>query len=435
MLRSLLTSAQGKSALPATPTFPTPVHIIPPPAVASTSTEITAAPAPERCCLYCGHPLFATPRAIKVRCPKCLQELPAKHLTLTSDPGEPRILTAGKIIIPEGTQIAAELVACNVDIAGFLLGDILASHTCHIRKQGKLAGNILCRNLHLEPGAELQGQIELIKSTSSNTKMFSRRPWPPRLLAGDHLRHSLQYSSSTRGVRQMPRASIALFAILLAASSAFAAEPEQDVQLQRSLDQPITLNLQKVPLAEAFKQIASTAKIPLQVDPASYDLLPYGDTTQVSIEFNQSQLRQALQEVLVPLGLEESVVGGTVLIRPSSPLAHIGRRADWEELKLLKDLWSSEIRPPANGAALNLPDAIRAAVDGRKDLLLPMPADSTGAQAPSPPPPTRPSTRSPRKPPCLPTAPSICTASSPIKSGSSKPAHSTADPPGATSAS
>ena len=161
MLRSLLTSAQGKSALTGTHTFPTPVRIIPPPAVASVSTEIT--PAPERCCLYCGHPLFAPPRAAKIRCPKCLQELPAKHLTLSQDPGEPRILTAGRIIVPENTQIAAQLVACNVDIAGHVLGDILASHTCHIREHAKIAGNILCRRLHLEPGAELTGQIELIK--------------------------------------------------------------------------------------------------------------------------------------------------------------------------------------------------------------------------------------------------------------------------------
>ena len=163
MLRSLLTSAQGKSALPATPTFPVPTRFIPPPFFSNSEDSEKHAPAPERCCLYCGHPLFAPPRAIKVRCPKCLQELPAKHLTVSDDPGEPRILTAGKIIVPEGTQIAAELVACNIDIAGMVLGNILASHTCHIRKQGKIAGNILCRRINLEPGAELQGQIELIK--------------------------------------------------------------------------------------------------------------------------------------------------------------------------------------------------------------------------------------------------------------------------------
>ncbi len=175
----------------------------------------------------------------------------------------------------------------------------------------------------------------------------------------------------------MHAARIAIFSTCLLALAGlhpcvFAADTSPDVELQRALDQAVTLNLQKVSLAEAFKQIAATAKIPLQVDPASYDLLPYGDTTLVSIDFNQSQLRQALQEVLVPLGLEESVVGGVVLIRPSSALSHIGRRADWEELKLLKDLWASDIKAPAAGA-FSLPDAIRGALDNRRELLIPMP--------------------------------------------------------------
>ena len=81
------------------------------------------------------------------------------------------------------------------------------------------------------------------------------------------------------------------------------------LRLQRALDQPITLALQKVELAEAFKQIASTAKISLQVDPACYDLLPYGATTRVSVDFKQSKLRDALDEVLIPLGLQKSVTG------------------------------------------------------------------------------------------------------------------------------
>lgn len=175
------------------------------------------------------------------------------------------------------------------------------------------------------------------------------------------------------------RIALGLLVVVAFSAALRAADPGQDVQLQRALDQPLTLNLEKVQLSEAFKQIAAAAKIPLQVDAASYDLLPYGDTTQVSIEFNESQLREALQEVLVPLGLQESVVDGVVLIRPSSALAHIGRRADWEELKLLKELWTSDIKAPAAGAALSLPDAIRAALDGRRDLLVPMPPDATGS--------------------------------------------------------
>jgi hypothetical protein len=165
-------------------------------------------------------------------------------------------------------------------------------------------------------------------------------------------------------------------AVVLCAAGTSTRGAEPDVALQRALDQPVTLVLKKEPLSGVFKQIAATAKIPLQVDPASYDLLPYGDTTQVSVEFNQSRLRDALQDVLVPLGLQEEVAGNVVLIRPSSALAHIGRRADWEELKLLKELWDTELKPVKGGTGaaggFSLQTSIRAALDGRKDLLVPM---------------------------------------------------------------
>ena len=181
----------------------------------------------------------------------------------------------------------------------------------------------------------------------------------------------------------MPRLPIAcaLALALIAMPAASAADPEPDVQLQRALDHPVTLTLDKKPLSEAFKQIAAAAKIPLQVDPASYELLPYGDTTQVSVEFKQSRLRDALQGVLMPLGLQDTVVGSAVLIRPSSPLLHIGRKADWEELKLMKELWgppdSRELEMPASGQ-FNLINAIRAAMDGRKDLIVSLPVETTG---------------------------------------------------------
>ena len=137
-----------------------------------------------------------------------------------------------------------------------------------------------------------------------------------------------------------------LITFLGAASLALAAEQGggQDVQLQRTLDQPFDLKLDKVELSEAFKQIAAAAKINLQVDPACYNALPYGSTTRVSADFRQSKLRDAIEEVLVPLGLQQAVSGSTVIIRPSSPLLHIGRKAEWEELRLLQDLRTTEIK-------------------------------------------------------------------------------------------
>ncbi len=215
----------------------------------------------------------------------------------------------------------------------------------------------------------------------------------------------------------MPQASLATFLLTIAAIArlATAAPPSApaapapqspEIALQRTLDQPITLDLQKVELSEAFTQIAAAAKISLQVDPACYDLLPYGSTTRVSASFRQSRLRDALEEVLIPLGLQQTVSGAgaggsVVIIRPSDPLAHIGRRAEWEELKLLQDLRTSpdltapppspnapgfaappgSPAPPPVASPFNLTDAIRTALDGRKDLIVSIPPDAPNVPA------------------------------------------------------
>lgn len=150
-----------------------------------------------------------------------------------------------------------------------------------------------------------------------------------------------------------------------------------EVALQRALDQPITLTLPTTELHEAFNRIAAEAKIPLQVDPACYDLLPYGRTTRIEFEARQSKLRETLEDLLVPLGLQQTVTGKSILIRPSAPLFHIGHRATWEELKLLQDLHTAQDlkptpAPPAGSSApaFDLTTALRAALDGRKDLIV-----------------------------------------------------------------
>jgi hypothetical protein len=176
----------------------------------------------------------------------------------------------------------------------------------------------------------------------------------------------------------MPRKYVAIAGLLLCALAARGADSESEIALQRALDQPLTLTLDGVALSEAFKQIASAAKIPLQVDPACYELLPYGETTRVSVDFKQSRLRDSLDVLLMPLSLQTVIAGKVVMIQPSSALRHIGRRADWEELKLLKELWSSpDLKAPAGGP-FSLVDAIRGAMEGRKDLIVQIPGEANG---------------------------------------------------------
>jgi hypothetical protein len=164
------------------------------------------------------------------------------------------------------------------------------------------------------------------------------------------------------------RGLVALWCLLGVGGVVRAADVGAEVGLQRVLDQPFNLTLTKTPLSDAFKQIAATAKISMQVDPACYDLLPYGATTLVSADFRQSKLRDAIEEVLVPLGLQQAVSGATVIVRPSGPLSRIGRRAYWEELKLLQDLRNTEVKAGADGG-FDFKTAVRAALD-RPELVV-----------------------------------------------------------------
>src|SRR4051812_36185694 len=82
-----------------------------------------------------------------------------------------------------------------------------------------------------------------------------------------------------------------------------AADTNAEIALQRALDKSFDLTLKGTELSEAFKQIATNGQIALQVDPACYDALPYGATTRVSADFRQSKLRDAIEQLLVPLGL------------------------------------------------------------------------------------------------------------------------------------
>ena len=194
-------------------------------------------------------------------------------------------------------------------------------------------------------------------------------------------------------VRRLVAASavVLICASAVAPMQAFAADvpPSEsaaaEVALQRALDQPFNLVLEKIEIAEAFKRIAATAKISLSVDPACYDFLPYGATTRVSADFRNSKLRDAIEQVLITLGLQQTVSGSTVIIRPSAPLMHIGRRAQLSELKLLQDLRSdqNELMPPTiapsagtQPAPLDWTTAIRTALD-RRNIVVSMEGDTT----------------------------------------------------------
>jgi hypothetical protein len=119
---------------------------------------------PERCCVFCGHALYVPAKATMVRCPVCSREISVADVMLSGDVQKAEeIVTAGKIVVSIGARVAADLVGCVVEVSGKVLGDILASQVCRVRCTAKVSGRILCRQLVLEPGAEVTGLVETVK--------------------------------------------------------------------------------------------------------------------------------------------------------------------------------------------------------------------------------------------------------------------------------
>ena len=129
----------------------------------SLSPDLDKRDRPTHCCVYCGHTVYAPPRAPHVHCPKCYRQISVKDILLTGTVTSDRFLTAGKIIVAPHAHITAELVACHVDLAGEVHGTILASQSCTVHPTAKHVGTLLTRYLNIETGATLHSAIEIIR--------------------------------------------------------------------------------------------------------------------------------------------------------------------------------------------------------------------------------------------------------------------------------
>jgi hypothetical protein len=118
---------------------------------------------PEKACIYCGHPLGNSARSLQVRCPSCSQYVSLQDLVLSGEVQTPRTATAGAIDVTPTARIAGDVVGGRVVVRGRVMGNVIALQDCIVTATGKIAGAILCRNLRMEPGAEVIGQIEVVR--------------------------------------------------------------------------------------------------------------------------------------------------------------------------------------------------------------------------------------------------------------------------------
>jgi hypothetical protein len=126
----------------------------------------------------------------------------------------------------------------------------------------------------------------------------------------------------------------------------------QDASLQQKLDKPATISLTDKPIGETFAALSQRTGVAFEIDPDTLAALPYGDQTRLDVSLKAISLRSALPAMLTPQGMEWEIVEQTVRILPSEALYRMGRRATYEELKLLGALMTASMKDISRSSPL-----------------------------------------------------------------------------------
>lgn len=134
-----------------------------------------------------------------------------------------------------------------------------------------------------------------------------------------------------------------LAAIVLAASAAWAQRGA--VSIQQAMDKPISLTVSDSTVGEVFKKITDLTGVRFILGDDTLEYLPYGDQTRLAMKLDSITLRKALTPMLAPQGLQWILEDDAVRVFPSEPLYRIGRRATYDELRLLVSLQGLTLQP------------------------------------------------------------------------------------------
>ncbi len=130
---------------------------------------------------------------------------------------------------------------------------------------------------------------------------------------------------------------------------ALAQAQELDELLQEALDQNVArIEIADQPLDEAFRSIEQQTGIRFVVDPSTYERMPYGKRTRVSVLLEATPLRAGLRRMTDRLGLTTRAEKDVLRVEPGPPLRRIDRRATIDELRVIERLagepWSPALR-------------------------------------------------------------------------------------------
>ncbi|MFM2199298.1 MAG: hypothetical protein RLZZ505_2730 [Verrucomicrobiota bacterium] len=118
-------------------------------------------------CFHCGRIFEVVRDAQSSQCPKCGGYISLKDFEVEND-WRRRIQTRGDVMILKSGSIIGVHVQCHdLTVFGKLAASVECSGILRIRSHGKIVGNVKCRELRVERGAEVEFQGEVFADHAS----------------------------------------------------------------------------------------------------------------------------------------------------------------------------------------------------------------------------------------------------------------------------
>ena len=111
--------------------------------------------------------------------------------------------------------------------------------------------------------------------------------------------------------------------------------------INEALDKVVTIEVNGV-LPQVMKKITDQTSVPIEVPQRVYDLLPWGEQTNIKATIKNQTLRQTLTALTRKLGLTYELGPQSVKLLPRAPLDRLGRRATLQELETMDLLDSTQ---------------------------------------------------------------------------------------------
>jgi len=108
-------------------------------------------------CTHCDRPIAIPATAMSVSCRHCHQRVIIEDVKIKSYHAVVRLATAGRVEVGKKAQVVAQLRVNELVVHGKVKGDVVALGLVSISKRASVVGDVSCRALAIESGAELSG--------------------------------------------------------------------------------------------------------------------------------------------------------------------------------------------------------------------------------------------------------------------------------------